>query len=141
VRTSLGTGGAVWRRSSPHGWPLCGAVSTSYPGRVAGHGVAALTLGLARDADGMLYRLGDGHVWGSLCRDSSMAHRGLAGRQGGGEGCVLCVLAGATESEVRSAGKLDGRPRLGGRSERENASRRQLTRSHVAPFPTNSDAP
>jgi hypothetical protein len=28
VRTSLGMAGAVWRRSSPHGWPLCGAVST-----------------------------------------------------------------------------------------------------------------
>lgn len=56
---------------------------------MGGGRLAEQTARLARDADGMLYRLGDGHVGVSLCRGGSIARAaGWCARErlNGGEG-------------------------------------------------------
>lgn len=92
--------------------------------------VAALTCWLARDADNMLYRLGDRHDGESLCREGAIGRVGSAER-----GPFTRELP---ECEVRSAGKLRRVSLAGANAKCNCASHRRHTQSRSAPHPLNT---
>lgn len=104
VRMSLGRAAAVWQRSSPHGWPLAWqsaveqAQATAQRRRRTGR--------VGAEADGMLYRLGDGHGGGSWgCSGCGRRFNGTEswGRPWAAGGQALRLPAECLASNARTA--------------------------------------